>query len=36
MIYLKGLGENETLKVIPLRDVVWMHPLIAVVENPER
>lgn len=35
MIYLKGLGENETLKVIPLRDVVWMHPLIAVVENPE-
>jgi len=35
MIYLKGLSENETLKVVPLRDVVWMHPLIAVVENPE-
>jgi hypothetical protein len=35
MIYLKGLSQNETLKVIPLRDVVWMHPLIAVMQNPE-
>lgn len=35
MIYLKGLSENETLKVIPLRDVVWMHPLIAVMGNVE-
>jgi hypothetical protein len=33
MIYLKGLSANETLKVIPLRDVVWMHPLIAVIQN---
>ena len=31
MIYLKGLSENESLKVIPLRDVVWMHSLIAVI-----
>ena len=35
MIYLKGLSQNETLKVIPLRDVVWMHSLIAVMQNPE-
>lgn len=35
MIYLKGLNENETLKVVPLRDVVWMHPLISVMENPQ-
>ena len=35
MIYLKGLNENEALKVVPLREVVWMHPLIAVMENPE-
>jgi hypothetical protein len=33
MIYLKGLSENEILKVIPLRDVVWMHSLIALVEK---
>ncbi len=36
MIYLKGLNEDEALKVIPLRDVVWMHPLITVVKHPER
>jgi len=36
MIYLKSLSEDEALKVIPLRDVVWMHPLITVVKNPER
>ena len=35
MIYLKGLSENEILKVVPLRDVVWMHPLIAVMKKPE-
>ena len=35
MIYLKGLSGNEPLQVIPLRDVVWMHPLIAVMQNPE-
>lgn len=35
MIYLKDFSENETLKVIPLQDVVWMHPLIAVMQNPE-
>jgi hypothetical protein len=35
MIYLKGFNENEALKVVPLRDVVWMHPLISVMENPE-
>jgi len=33
MIYLKSLNENEALKVVPLRDVVWMHPLISVTEN---
>ena len=36
MIYLKGLNEDEALKVIPLRDVVWMHPLITVIKYPER
>ena len=36
MIYLKRFNENENLQVIPLRDVVWMHPLIAVMQNPER
>jgi len=35
MIYLRDFSENETLKVIPLQDVVWMHPLIAVMQNPE-
>jgi len=35
MIYLKGLNETESLKVVPLREVVWMHPLIVVVQNPE-
>ncbi len=35
MIYLKGFNENEALKVVPLRDVVWMHPLISVMKNPE-
>lgn len=35
MIYLKGFNENETLQVIPLRDVVWMLPLIAVMQNPD-
>ena len=34
MIYLKGLKDKEALKVVPLQDVVWMHPLISVVENP--
>lgn len=36
MIYLKSFIENENLQVIPLRDVVWMYPLIAVMQNPER
>ena len=35
MIYLKGFSDKEALKVVPLRDVVWMHPLISVVENPQ-
>ena len=35
MIYLKGLRENENVQVIPFRDVVWMHPLIAVMQDPE-
>ncbi len=35
MIYLKDLNESEALKVVPLRDVVWMHPLISVMENPQ-
>ncbi len=34
MVYLKDLSENEALKVVPLQDVVWMHPLISVMENP--
>ena len=33
MIYLKGLRNNEAVKVIPLQDVVWTYPLIAVMEN---
>jgi hypothetical protein len=36
MIYLKSLSDKEALKVVPMRDVVWMHPLISVVENPPR
>jgi len=35
MIYLKGLNEHEGLRVVPLREVVWMHPLIIVMQNPE-
>ena len=34
MIYLKDLSENEALKVVPLQDVVWMHPLISVMAHP--
>ena len=34
MIYLKDLSENEALKVVPLQDVIWMHPLISVMKNP--
>jgi len=34
MIYLKELNGNEGLKVVPLQDVVWMHPLISVMKNP--
>ena len=34
MIYLKGFREDDALRVVPLRDVVWMHPLISVMENP--
>ena len=33
MIYLKDFNENEALKVVPLQDVVWIHPLISVMEN---
>ena len=35
MVYLKGLSENENLQVIPLRDVVWMLPLIVVKQIPD-
>ena len=35
MIYLKGLNEHEGLRVVPLREVVWMHPLIIVMQKPE-
>jgi hypothetical protein len=34
MIYLRSLNEDEALKVVPLQEVVWMHPLISVMENP--
>jgi hypothetical protein len=34
MIYLKKLIGDEALEVVPLRDVVWMHPLISVMEKP--
>jgi len=36
MIYLKRLNENEALLVIPLRDVVWMHPLISMLDNLQK
>jgi hypothetical protein len=35
MIYLKNLREDENVQVIPLRDVVWMLPLISVMQNPD-
>lgn len=35
-IYLKSLEENAFLMVLPLEDVVWMHPLILVVEKPSK
>ncbi len=34
-IYLKPLEENASLMVLPLENVVWMHPLILIVEKPE-
>ena len=34
MIYLKKLIGDEALEVVSLRDVVWMHPLISVMEKP--
>lgn len=34
MIYLQDLNQDETLKVVSLKDVVWMHPLVVVVESP--
>ena len=34
MIYLKNLSEAEALKVVFLKEVVWMHPLVLVVKNP--
>jgi len=34
MIYLKGLSDSEALKVVPLQDVVWIHPLVFVLERP--
>ncbi len=34
MIYLKCINESESLKVVPRREVVWMHPLILVIGIP--
>ena len=34
MIYLKGFSKDDALRVVPLRDVVWLYPLISVMENP--
>ena len=34
MIYLKGLSADDSLKVVPFRDVVWKYPLISVMQNP--
>jgi len=34
MIFLKSFKESEPLGVVPWREVVWMHPLILLVENP--
>ena len=35
-IYLKPLGDNASLIVLPLESVIWMHPLILVVDKPAR
>lgn len=34
MIYLRSFNEKEALKVVPWQEVVWMHPLISVMEHP--
>ena len=34
-IYLKPFEENASLMVLPLEKVIWMHPLILIVEKPE-
>lgn len=34
MIYIREFSGDESVKVIPLREVVWMHPLIHVREKP--
>ena len=35
-IYLKSLEESASLMVLPLEDVIWMHPLILVVAKPSK
>ena len=35
-IYLKSLEESASLMVLPLKDVIWMHPLILVVAKPSK
>ncbi len=34
MIYFKELSKNGAVKVLPVHNVVWMHPLKFVVQNP--
>ncbi|MDH5762511.1 MAG: hypothetical protein OEZ51_05980 [Nitrospinota bacterium] len=35
MMYLNDLNEKENLKIVPLKEIVWMCPLILVMENPD-
>ncbi len=33
MIYLMDLNKDKALRVVPVGEVVWMHPLISVMKN---
>jgi len=33
MIYVQKIGSSESLKVIPVREVAWMYPLIHVMDS---
>ena len=34
MLYIKDLNADAPLKVVPSREVVWMRPLVLMMENP--